>query len=75
MKLIDTHSHIYHEKYNKDLDEVINRAIDNEVDKIICVGVDIPSSYKSIALAEKYDMIYATAGYHPHESKFSQKET
>jgi len=73
MKLIDTHSHIYHEKYNKDLDEVINRAIDNEVDKIICVGVDIPSSLEAIEVANKYDIVYATVGFHPHEAKYANK--
>tara|TARA_Y100000590_G_scaffold396649_1_gene477518 strand:+ start:251 stop:1003 length:753 start_codon:yes stop_codon:yes gene_type:complete len=68
MELIDTHSHIYYDKYT-DIDDVIDRAHKNNISKIICVGVDIKSSEKSINLAEKYDMIYATAGYHPHESK------
>ena len=68
MHLIDTHCHIYYDKYH-DVDEVINRALENNISKIICVGVDIESSNKSIELAEKYDMVYATAGYHPHESK------
>ena len=68
MQLIDTHCHIYYEKYH-DINEVINRALENNISKIICVGVDIESSNKSIKLAEKYDMVYATAGYHPHESK------
>lgn len=68
MELIDTHSHIYYDKYT-DIEDVLDRAVKNNVSKIICVGVDIESSNKSIALAEKYEMIYATAGYHPHESK------
>ena len=68
MNLIDTHCHIYYDKYH-DIDEVIDRALENNVSKMICVGVDIESSNKSIELAEKHDMIYATAGYHPHESK------
>ena len=72
MKLIDTHSHIYYDKYKNDLPEVINNARNNNVSKIICVGVDIDTSKKSIKIAEKYDMVYATAGYHPHESKETQ---
>jgi len=68
MELIDTHCHIYYDKYH-DIDEVIERALQNNVSKMICVGVDLDSSEKSIKLAEKYDVIYATAGYHPHESK------
>lgn len=69
MNLIDTHSHIYYDKYKEDLEQVIERAQSHNIEKIICVGVDIPSSIESIKLAEKYDMIYATAGFHPHESK------
>jgi len=68
MQLIDTHCHIYYDKYH-DIDEVIDRSLENNISKIICVGVDIESSNSSIKLAEKYDMVYATAGYHPHESK------
>ena len=69
MQLIDTHSHIYYDKYKEDFDKVLKRAEDNNLKNIICVGVDIESSEKSILLAEKYNMIYSTAGYHPHESK------
>ena len=69
MYFIDTHSHIYYDKYSNDLDLVINKSIDNNVKQIICVGVDIESSIKSIKIAEKYDCVYATVGYHPHESK------
>tara|TARA_Y100001960_G_C14747249_1_gene866334 strand:- start:1277 stop:2035 length:759 start_codon:yes stop_codon:yes gene_type:complete len=73
MEFIDTHAHIYYDKYNDDLEEVLDRARKNNVKKIICVGVDLESSLKSLELAEKYDMIYATAGYHPHESKDAPK--
>ena len=69
MKLIDTHSHIYYDNYKNDIKDVINRAIDNNISHIICVGVDIKSSNKSIELAEKFNIVYATAGYHPHESQ------
>jgi len=66
--LVDTHSHIYYDKYNDDFDEVINRAIDNGIVRIICVGVDLESSIKSLEIANKYDNIFCTVGYHPHES-------
>ena len=43
MYFIDTHSHIYYDKYSDDIDEVIDKAFQNNVKKIICVGVDIDS--------------------------------
>ena len=69
MQLIDTHSHIYYDRYKEDFNKVLKRAEDNNLKNIICVGVDIESSEKSILLSEKHKMIYSTAGYHPHESK------
>ena len=69
MDLIDTHCHIYYDKYIEDIDQVINRAKEHNISNIICVGVDFESSKKSLDLAEKYEMVYATAGYHPHDSK------
>ena len=67
--LIDTHSHIYYEQYNDDFDEVINRASDQGVHRIICVGVDLESSIQSLELANKYNSVFCTVGYHPHESE------
>ena len=69
MKFIDTHSHIYYDKFNHDFKDVILRAKENNISNIVCVGVDLDSSKKSIEIAEQNDFIYATVGYHPHESK------
>jgi TatD DNase family protein len=68
MKLIDTHSHIYYDSLSENLDDVINRASDNNVHSIICVGTDLISSETSIQIAEKYPNVYATVGIHPHEA-------
>ena len=69
MELIDTHCHIYYDSFKNDLDEVLKRATQNFISKLICVGVDLKTSKESINLSEKYPQIFATAGFHPHESK------
>ena len=69
---IDSHSHIYYDTFNNDFIDVINRASNVGVEKIICVGVDLESSEKCIELAAKFSNIYATVGFHPHESKFAK---
>ena len=69
---IDSHCHIYYETFNDDIKDVIKRASDSGIKKIICVGVDLDSSESCIDLAEKYNNIYATVGFHPHESKLAQ---
>jgi len=67
--MIDTHAHLDFENFNEDREEVIRRAFDNEVKKIINIGVDLETSKKSIALAEKYDGIFAAVGFHPHDAE------
>ncbi len=67
--LFDSHAHIDDEKFDSDREEVIQRAIDNGVTGIINVGASMESSARSIALAEKYEGIYAAVGIHPHDAK------
>lgn len=67
--LIDTHAHIFYENFKDDLDEVIQRAKDNGVEKIIVPATDLKTCTEVISLAEKYEIIYGTAGVHPHETK------
>ena len=71
--MIDTHCHINDIKYNLDVKEVISRAVESGVEKMICVGTDLKTSEKAIELASQYSEIYAAVGYHPHESKDTQK--
>ena len=69
---IDSHCHIYYETFDNDIADVINRAHDVGVTKLVCVGVDLESSESSINLADKYEDVYATVGFHPHESKLAE---
>ena len=74
MTLIDTHAHIYYDDYADCMDDIIQSAADNGVEKIISIGVDLKSSEKCIKLAEKYESVYATCGIHPHESDKAEKK-
>ena len=62
---IDTHVHLNAEQYNDDLEEVINRALDAGVEKMVVIGFDRKTIERAIALAEQYDFIYAVVGWHP----------
>ena len=64
--LVDTHAHLDGERFNDDLDTVIQRAGDIGVNTIITVGCDLDSSRASIDLTKRYANIYATVGVHPH---------
>ena len=73
MTLIDTHAHIYYDDYSGQMDDIIQSAADNGVEKIISIGVDLQSSEECIKLSEKYESIYATCGIHPHEADKAPK--
>jgi len=63
--LIDTHAHLDGEQYDNDRDEVIKRALENGVDKIINVSFDLKSAKRAVELAQKYEHIFAAVGCHP----------
>ncbi len=65
MKIIDTHCHLNDETLYKDLDNVISRAQQAGVEKMVVIGWDRNSSELAIKLAEQYDFIYAVIGFHP----------
>jgi TatD DNase family protein len=67
--LIDSHAHLDMPEFDKDRNEVIQRARDNGIDYILAVGIDIESCRQAVELAEKFERIYATVGIHPHNAK------
>jgi len=73
--LIDSHAHLDDQRFDKDRDKVINQLKDNGVDIVINPGADVASSVKSVALAQKYDNIYAAVGVHPHDAKDMDETT
>ena len=67
--LIDTHCHLDFEDFDRDRDEVIDRAKSAGVGAIINVASSIEGTRRSIELARQYDIVYASIGVHPHEAK------
>ena len=63
--LIETHAHLDYPDFANDLDDVLRRAVDAGVTRIITIGTSIESSRRAIDLAEKYPAVYATIGVHP----------
>ena len=64
----DTHVHLNSEQY-ENVEEIINRALDSKVNKMIVIGYDLETSIKAIEIASKYNFIYAAVGIHPSEIK------
>ena len=66
--LIDTHCHLQWEKFNQDLDEVVDRALHAGVSKMITLATDLRTSHQVIELSEKYPPVYAAVGIHPTDA-------
>ncbi len=69
MEFIDTHSHLTYDNFAGRVDQVIARAADVGVKRIITVGTDYNDSCAAVQLAGKYDNLYAAVGIHPHEAE------
>ncbi len=62
----DTHCHLNLEEFQQDLAEVIQRARDHGIYRILVPGIDIKTSILAVQLAEKFDIVFAAAGIHPN---------
>lgn len=72
MILIDSHCHIDGEQFDADRDEVVQRAKDAGVAAMLNIGTGDPNSddfRRAVAVAEKYDNVYAAVGVHPHDAR------
>jgi TatD DNase family protein len=67
--LVDTHCHIHEPSYPLDQGEVLARAEQADVQKMICVGTSEQSSREAIAFAQAHPHIFASIGVHPHDTK------
>lgn len=67
--LTDTHCHLNFAEFDSDRDQIIERALDNGITKIVVPGIDIDSSKNAIHYSEKYPMVYAAIGIHPNSGE------
>lgn len=64
---IDTHCHLYDEKFSGDLDDVISDSIAAGVRRIIIPGSDPATSGESLAIARRFCGVFCACGVHPHD--------
>ena len=61
----DTHCHLDFNKFDEDRDEIIQRATEAGVTRILIPALDYESSLAAIKLAESHPNIFAAVGFHP----------
>jgi TatD DNase family protein len=62
---IDTHVHLNADQYDEDLQEVIERALQANVNQMVVIGFDRKTIERAMKLAEEYEFIYVVIGWHP----------
>jgi TatD DNase family protein len=72
--IIDTHIHLDDDRYKNDLDEVLKRAKDANVQKYIIPGADPKTLKRAVELAENYEDIYFAVGIHPYDAQNYDRE-
>ncbi len=65
MPLTDTHCHLDYPKFRADLADVIQRARDAGLTRMLIPGLHHTSSAEAVAIAERYPEIFAAVGFHP----------
>lgn len=66
---VDTHCHIHEADYPLPVADVLQRAAEADVGKMILVGTSEASSEAAIELSAQHDNLYAAVGVHPHDTK------
>ncbi len=64
----DTHAHLDYPDFASELPDVIERAQSAGITRIISIGTDLESSRRAVALSDRFDAVFAVAGWHPSDA-------
>ena len=67
--LIDTHAHVYLDRFDDDRDAVLQRAREAGVEAVVLPAIDVPSIQQAVDLADRYGGVYAMTALHPSETE------
>ena len=74
--IVDIGANLTNKKFSRDLDQVIQRAREAGVTKIMVTGTSIHSTKEALRLTRLYPgTLYSTAGIHPHDAKSWDEDT
>ncbi|MEZ4698911.1 MAG: TatD family hydrolase [Rhodothermales bacterium] len=71
--LIDTHAHIYLDRFEPDRDAMMGRAKEAGVEAIVMPAIDVASVEQALALCDRYPGLYVMAALHPSETKAARE--
>ncbi len=68
MRILDSHAHYLDTAFDEDRDALLTQLFSTSVCGIIEAATTAETSEKAVALAQRYDKLYATVGIHPEEA-------
>jgi TatD DNase family protein len=70
----DTHAHLGRPEFEVDLPEVMARAADAGISRIVTIATDLASSVRAVKLAEEFPNVFAAVGWHPSHALEAPKD-
>jgi TatD DNase family protein len=65
MRWTDTHAHLAEDEFKDDIQEVIHRAGENHVERIVLIGCEVRGALKALKLAHTNNLFDVAIGFHP----------
>ena len=67
--LVDSHVNLHGEKFTDDVDDVVARAVEAGVGTMLNICCKLSDFEDVVAIAERYENMWASVGTHPHDAK------
>ena len=73
--MIDSHCHLNDNQYDGEVNQIVSGFLSAGVNNVICVGCDKVSNKKAFEIAQKFDSVKYTVGFHPDDcDKYDEQE-
>ncbi len=64
----DTHAHLDYPDFADELPQLVERAAAVGITRLVSIGTDLESSARAVALAERFESVFAVVGWHPNDA-------
>ena len=68
-KIVDSHCHLNFPQFKDNLDEIVHRALDKGVFKMLTISTKLNEIIELENISNTYSEVYNSIGIHPHECK------
>jgi len=68
-KIVDSHCHLNFPQFKDKIDEIVNRALDKGVSKMLTISTKLNEISNLEDISKTYSEVYNSVGVHPHECK------